>query len=85
MISLSSVRLTSLKIDDSKYCSYKMDELVTSVTEADGYEDKFTILKTGQDFKEFNVSMANILRSRSVCLKRLITGSGQKYNMLTSI
>jgi hypothetical protein len=53
---LESGKLTSLKITESKYCSYKVDELVSSVTESDGYEDKFTILKTGQDFKEFRIN-----------------------------
>jgi hypothetical protein len=49
-------KLNSLIINESKYCSYRMDELVSSVTESDGYEDKFSIMKTGQDFKEINVN-----------------------------
>ena len=46
---LAAGKLTSLKISDSKYCSYRIDEMVTSLTEADGYEDKFMIRKTGQE------------------------------------
>lgn len=53
---LQSGKATSLKINDSKYCSFKIDELTSSVTENDGYEDKFTIGKTGGDFKEFRIS-----------------------------
>lgn len=53
---LESGKLTSLKITESKYCSYTIDELVSSVTESDGYEDKFTIMKTGKDFKELRIS-----------------------------
>jgi len=49
-------KLNSLKINESKYCSYRMDELVSSVTEGDGYEDKFSIMKTGQEFKEIKVN-----------------------------
>jgi hypothetical protein len=52
---LTAGKLSSLKIDDSKYCNYRIDELVSSVTESDGYEDKFNIGKTGQDFKELNI------------------------------
>jgi len=49
-------KLNSLRINESKYCSYRMDELVSSVTEGDGYEDKFSIMKTGQEFKEIKVN-----------------------------
>jgi hypothetical protein len=49
-------KVISLKIIDSKYCSYKIEELANAVTESDGYEDKFTILKTSQDFKEFSIN-----------------------------
>lgn len=53
---LAAVKVNSLKINESKYCSFRMEELVNSVTEADGYEDKFNIMKTGQDFKGLNVT-----------------------------
>jgi hypothetical protein len=49
-------KLSSLKIEESKYCSYKIDELVYSVTENDGYEDKFNITRTGSSFREINIS-----------------------------
>lgn len=52
----SAVKLNSLKIDESKYCDFKVEELKSSLTEGDGYEDKFTIGKTGQDFKELNIN-----------------------------
>ncbi len=53
---LQAGKAISLKINDSKYCSFVIDELTSSVTENDGYEDKFTIGKTGKDFKEFRIS-----------------------------
>jgi len=49
-------KLNSLKINESKYCSFRIDELINNLTETDGYNDKFTILKTGNEFKEFSVS-----------------------------
>ena len=49
-------KLNSLKITESKYCSWRIDDLKSSVTESDGYEDKFTILKTSQEFKEINIT-----------------------------
>jgi hypothetical protein len=52
---LDAVKLNSLKITESKYCSYRIEELVSSLTEADGYEDKFNIVKTGQELKEISV------------------------------
>jgi hypothetical protein len=52
---MEATKVNSLKINESKYCSYKIDELAISVTESDGYEDKFSILKTGQEFKELNI------------------------------
>jgi hypothetical protein len=53
---LVAVKVNSLKINESKYCSFRIDELINSVTEADGYEDKFMILKTGNEFKELNIN-----------------------------
>jgi hypothetical protein len=48
-------KMKSLKIIESKYCSFRIEELIGSVTESDGYEDKFAILKTGQEFKGLSV------------------------------
>ena len=48
-------KLKSLKINESKYCSFRIEELTSSVAESDGYEDKFTILKTVQEFKGINI------------------------------
>ena len=53
---LTAGKLSSLKIDDSKYCEYRMEELVNTVKESDGYEDKFNIGKSGQEFKELNIN-----------------------------
>ena len=53
---LAAGKLTSLKISDSKYCSYRVDEMISSLTEAEGYEDKFMIQKTGQEFKELRIN-----------------------------
>lgn len=49
-------KLTSLKTGDSKYCNYKFDEVTGSVSESDGYQDKFTILKAGPEFKGINIA-----------------------------
>jgi co-chaperonin GroES (HSP10) len=46
----------SLSINESKYCNYQIDELKSSVTETDGYQDKFTILKTTGDLKEVRLN-----------------------------
>ena len=52
---LEAGKVNSLKITESKYCSYRIEELVSSLTEADGYEDKFNIMKTGQELKEISI------------------------------
>jgi hypothetical protein len=51
----AALKLKSLKINESKYCSFRIEELTNSVTESDGYEDKFNILKSGQEFKGISV------------------------------
>jgi len=48
-------KVNSLEINESKYCSFRIEELKNSVKEKDGYEDKFTILKTGQEFRELSL------------------------------
>jgi hypothetical protein len=53
---LESGKLNSLKISESKYCSYKIEELAGSVSESDGYEDNFNIRKIGQEFSGFSIS-----------------------------
>jgi len=53
---LTAGKLNSLRIIDSKYCIFKIDELVTALSETNGYEDKFNILRTGQKFKEMRVN-----------------------------
>jgi hypothetical protein len=49
-------KLNSLVINESKYCSFRIDELISSITESDGYEDKFSILKTDLLLKEINIT-----------------------------
>jgi hypothetical protein len=52
----SAGKAMMLKIGESKYCDYRIDELAASVTETDGYEDKFEIKKVSQDFKELSIN-----------------------------
>jgi hypothetical protein len=49
-------KVTALDIDESKYCTFRIDELKNSVSETDGYEDKFYILKTGPEFSGLNIN-----------------------------
>jgi len=69
----------SLSINESKYCNYRIDELKASVTETDGYEDKFTILKTTGDLKEVRMNgkyleiSLGILKSADYRFKAKIT------------
>lgn len=53
---LSAVRMTALRITESKYCSFRIDELASSIVENEGYEDKFNILKTGPEFNKLSVA-----------------------------
>jgi len=53
---ITCTKLNSLMINESKYCVFRISELKTSVTDRDGYEDKFSILKTGKDFKGLTVT-----------------------------
>ena len=48
--------LKNLSISESKYGSYKIDELTTSLNVTDGYSDKLSILKTGLEFKELDIN-----------------------------
>jgi len=51
-----AAKMFSLDINESKYCSYKIQELLSSVTEEVGYEDNFLIGKTGSWFTGFRVN-----------------------------
>ena len=53
---LSCQKLNSLDISESKYCVFRVDELKSSVSDRDGYEDKFTIGKGSQDLKEVSIN-----------------------------
>jgi len=53
---ITCTKLNSIMINESKYCVYRISELKSSVTDRDGYEDKFSILKSGQDFRGVNVT-----------------------------
>lgn len=45
-----------VKSANSKYCSYRIDELKVSFSDADGYEDKITLGKTGSGFTGININ-----------------------------
>ncbi len=53
---LSVARLSSLVISESKYCSYKIDNLAGVLTESEGYNDKFSIGAVGNDFSKLLVN-----------------------------
>jgi hypothetical protein len=53
---LSATKMTAIRIIDSKYCSFRIEELASSIVENDGYQDKITILKTGQEFSKVSVA-----------------------------
>jgi hypothetical protein len=53
---LTAGKLTSLAINESKYCSYKVDDLGSSLTENEGYNDKFSIGAVGNNFSKFRVN-----------------------------
>jgi hypothetical protein len=53
---LTAGKINSLDINESKYSTYKIDELATFLSESDGYNDKFNILKMGKEFKEIKVN-----------------------------
>ena len=53
---LSAIKMTAIRIIDSKYCSFRIEELTNSIVENDGYQDKITILKTGQEFSKVSVA-----------------------------
>ncbi|HKK41574.1 MAG TPA: hypothetical protein VJ963_04130 [Bacteroidales bacterium] len=53
---LSVSRLNSLAVNESRYCSYKIDNLTSFLTESEGYNDKFSIGAVGSDFSKFRVN-----------------------------
>jgi hypothetical protein len=53
---LTAGKINSLDINESKYSTYKIDELATFLSESDGYNDKFNISKMGKEFKEIKVN-----------------------------
>ena len=53
---LSAIKMTAIRIIDSKYCSFRIEELANSIVENEGYEDKINILKTGQEFSKMNIA-----------------------------
>ncbi len=53
---LAAGKINSLAINESKYCSYKADNLTESLTENDGYNDKLSIGAVGADFRKFQVN-----------------------------
>ncbi len=52
---LSFGKVSSLKIDVSKYSIYKADELESSLVEINGYNDNFSVERVSAGFKELNV------------------------------
>jgi hypothetical protein len=48
--------ISSIKIDESKYSIYRTDELSSSLNESDGYNDSFSITRTGNGFKEIKIN-----------------------------
>jgi hypothetical protein len=53
---ITAGKLKSLDISESKYCTYKVDEIVNSLSESDGYQDKFYTFRLGEDFKGIKVN-----------------------------
>ena len=51
-----STMLKSLNISESKYGTYKIDELTGSLIVKEGYSDKFVIPKTGLDFNGIKIN-----------------------------
>ena len=48
--------LKTLNITQTKYGTYKIDKLISSLLMDDGYSDKFTVLKTGPGYKGMKVN-----------------------------
>ena len=52
---LSAGMINAIRINESKYCSFRVDELSNSFVENDGYEDKITIIKTTEEFNKLSI------------------------------
>jgi hypothetical protein len=52
---LSAAKMKAMRIIESKYCSFRIEELANSIVENDGYEDKIVIVKTSQEFSKMSV------------------------------
>ncbi len=53
---INSTQLESLQIVESKYGTFKIDKLTSVLSVATGYNDKFIITETGDNFKSLNVN-----------------------------
>ena len=53
---INSTQLESLQIVESKYGTFKIDKLTGVLSVATGYNDKFIITETGDNFKGLNVN-----------------------------
>lgn len=48
--------IKSLSANDSKYCNYRVGQLLNTFSISDGYEDKINIAKVGQEFAGININ-----------------------------
>ena len=53
---INSTQLESLQIVESKYSTFKIDKLTSVLSVGTGYNDKFIIPETGDNFKSLNVN-----------------------------
>ena len=53
---INSVQLESLQITESKYGTFKIDKLSNALSVGTGYNDKFIIPETGDNFKSLKVN-----------------------------
>ena len=53
---INSTQLKSLQIVESKYGTFKIDKLTSVLSVGTGYNDKFIIPETGDNFKSLNVN-----------------------------
>ncbi len=53
---LTAGKLTSLDVNESKYSTFRIDNLTESVRDRDCYSDNFTLSDTGSEFRGLNLS-----------------------------
>jgi len=53
---LTAGKLTSLDVNESKYSTFRIDNLTESVRDRDCYSDNFTLSDTGSKFRGLNLS-----------------------------